>query len=145
MTARWSPYGQGLGGGPAKTLVVGYGGRPGMVEPQVSSILGFRRPAAEPLAFGLRSRGRGRTGPPMTGGQRLQGTHERAALPSRQRPRAFGCGPVTSRAVGDGAGCRENLRCLKPEAHKALPCPPSPATTFSRHPAAFMTASPHGP
>jgi hypothetical protein len=28
----------------------------------------------------------------------------------------------TSKAGGDGAGCRENLRCLKPEADKILRC-----------------------
>jgi hypothetical protein len=51
------------------------------------------------------------------------------------RGQGCGSGPNTSGAVGDGAGCRENLRCLKPEVrqagrvakrgHRVLPAPSS--------------------
>ena len=58
MTARLvQAFGEGLGGGPAKTWWCGLAVTREFAAPQVSGILGFRRPAAEPLAFVRGSRG----------------------------------------------------------------------------------------
>jgi hypothetical protein len=53
-------------------------------------------------------------------GLRLSAVSERGPMSRRMRCRSCGSRLITSRAVGDGAGCRENLRCLKLGAHKVM-------------------------
>ena len=69
----------------------------GLCGPRFSSILGF------------------------AGMPRSPSPSARVAARTRSAFRGHGCGlgTKTGGTVGDGAGCRENLRCLKPEVRQA--------------------------
>ena len=99
---------------------------PGFVAPWVSSILGFRRPAAEPLAFG---RGRAAVAESVL------------RWPVRSAY-AVGRGWVAGNEPSGRGRCRVpgKPKMLETPGRTQSCVPPNPATTFSRHPAAFTAA-----